>query len=39
MFWEYFNYVLAAAALGVIALWHKRRNHSRQLQFARYISE
>jgi ABC-2 type transport system permease protein len=39
MFWEYFNYALAALALGLIALWHKRRNHSRQLQFARYISE
>jgi ABC-2 type transport system permease protein len=39
MFWEYFNYVLAALALAAIALWHKRRKHRRELQFARYISE
>ncbi|MGV3592387.1 MAG: Gldg family protein [Gammaproteobacteria bacterium] len=36
MVWEYGNYALAAIALGVVALWQRRRLHAKQKAWARY---
>jgi ABC-2 type transport system permease protein len=36
MFWEYLNYVLAAIALGVVALVQRQRKRARQAAYAVY---
>ena len=39
MAWEYFNYILAAAALGVIALLQRQRNKAKLARYAAYAVE
>jgi ABC-2 type transport system permease protein len=38
MVWEYGNYALAALALGVVALWQRRRLHVKQEVWAQYAN-
>ena len=38
MVWEYGNYALAAIALGVIALWQRRRALAQRAVWAQYAT-
>ena len=38
MVWEYGNYALAALALGVVALWQRRRTLAKQAAWAQYAT-
>ena len=37
-FWEYLNYILAALALGVIALLQRQRKRAQRVRFAAYAA-